>query len=349
MKRELIAVGRVLVAALIIGGLTVGPGRVVHAQKAVLAPVSGDAESDAARKLSAQALKDALEMQGFTVTSFEQASQRLSTGESCDEACPARLLRAVSADLSASAMLVAADHGAPSAIRVTLLDKANHPYEGSANVRDGDIRDATTRALLEARSYQLLGPGPWLRIDGTPEGAEVLLDDRIVGALPYRATIEPGKHSVVVRDAGYGRFMRTIQVPDQDSKKLTLQVALEPVPLALPTEALELEPADAPVEVDHPSHAWLAAPISLAALGVGLASVVSVRLAAGLDGCVDPDAWGRCTERGTVRVWSTAGAYALSAALIGTGVIWIVLGSSDDSPSLAASVGVDHLSLAGSF
>jgi hypothetical protein len=87
----------------------------------------------------------------------------------------------------------------------------------------------------------------------------------------------------------------------------------------------------------------------MAALGVGLAALVSARIASGVESCVDPDSMGRCTKRIGVNVWPTAGAYALSAALIGTGIVWIALGTSEESPALAANIGIEHVSIAGSF
>jgi hypothetical protein len=88
-------------------------------------------------------------------------------------------------------------------------------------------------------------------------------------------------------------------------------------------------------------------------LGVGLATVLSVRIATGLE-CSEP-----CLEQRTLRAAPTIGGYALSAALIGASITWIVLGMQPDdalgaasgsrAPQLRASVGLGHMQLSGSF
>jgi hypothetical protein len=321
-----------------------------HAQKAVLGPAQADVGGDSVRKLASEALGEALRMQGLTVLYFEEAKKALPRGESCDDACAARLLRVVSADLSAVVKITGNEQGLPNLAQVNLQDAAGHHFEGTAAVRDGDVRDATTRALLEARSYQLLGPGPWLRVEGTPEGADVLVDGSVVGKLPYRASIVAGRHQLIVRDAGYSRFEQTLDVPAEDGRKLKVQVALEPAPIEAPGAALEASAlAQTNASSDRDS-SWLVLPITMGVLGVGLATVASVRLASRGDSCVQPDAAGRCIEKRGVRVWPTVGTYALSAALIGAGIVWIVLGSQEEERAhLAANIGIDHVSIAGSF
>jgi hypothetical protein len=339
-------------AAAIAGVLCVAAGLPdsARAQRVVVGPASeGDVGDDSVRNLAAHALADGLRMQGLTVTEFDEAKKALPRGERCDEACAARLLRAVGADLSAAVKLLGDERGTLNRAQVSLVDAAGHRFDGTAGVRDGDVRDATTRALLEARSYQLLGPGPWLRIMGTPEGAEVLVDGSVVGKLPYRGSISAGKHSVVVRDAGYSRFEHRLEVPAEDDRKLKIQVALEPAPIEAPAPALELNASARPEPASERSHLWLAMPIAMGALGIGLAALTSVRVASGPDRCVAPDDAGRCTARRGVHLWPTVGAYALSAGLLGAGIVWIALGTHEEQVSLAANIGIGHVSVAGSF
>ena len=320
-----------------------------HAQRVVLGPAQGAAADASVRNIAAGALADGLRMQGLTVTAFDDAKKSLPAGERCDEACAARLLRAASADLSAVVELAADERGALQSAQVNLVDAAGHHFDGRAVIRDGDVRDATTRALLEARSYQLLGPGPWLRVTGTPEGADVLVDGSVVGKLPYRACIAPGKHRVRVRDAGYERFERTLEVPAEDGRKVNLQVALEPAAIEAPAAALQLEGGAQAQPAAQRSSAWLALPIAMGTLGVGLAVVTSVRIASGPNACVGADDAGRCTGIRRVHVWPTLGAYALSAGLLGAGLVWIALGTQQEHVPLAANIGIDHVSVAGSF
>jgi hypothetical protein len=353
VKAQVVSAWRVISEmALILSCAAMVPAAVAHAQKAVLGPASAEAGGDSVRTLAAEALSDALRMQGFSVTSFEHVSRALPAlpkGERCDESCSARLRSATSAELYAVAVVAGNEQGVPKSAQVKLEDSAGHHFEGAAMVRDGDVRDAVTRALLEARSYQLLGPGPWLRIDGTPEGAEVVIDERVVGKLPYRAAITAGSHRVLVREPGYARFSQGLHIPAKDGGRFKLRVALEPAPIEAPEAALQLHAATETPQEREGNHAWLAAPIAMAVLGVGLATVVSARLASGVTPCVDPDPMGLCTGRRDVNVWPTVGGYALSGVLIGAGIVWIALGTRDEPAALAANVGIDHVSLAGSF
>lgn len=342
--------------ALIVLVAAVSFGSPASAQKVVVGPALADTGGDAVAGVASTALADALRMQGLTVTTYEQGKASVSGAQGCDDACGARLLHVVSADFSAVVRVVNAPSNGRSRAVVKMFDSAGHRYEGSADIRDGDVRDATTRAVLEARAYQLLGPGPWLRIDGTPEGADVLIDGENAGSLPYRAPIAPGKHDVVVREAGFAQTHQAIDVPKDDSRHLDLRIALEPSQLASPTAAAQTveEPSsEAPSEATTDS-TWLAAPVAMGVLGVGLATVLTVRIASGVNDCVDPDANMLCTEKRTVRAGPTVAGYALSAALLGGAITWIALGLSHDSapsesPPLVAGIGAGHVSLRGSF
>ena|GEM_PF-2718188 len=335
------------------------------AQTVVIGPGFAEGHSPHQVELATSALTSALNMQGLTVVQPSGTREAVlgdlgdivdtvppAKGKlACDQACGAGLIAAASAELSAWVNLRRADaaHSGNDTATVTLQDAAGHRYEGVAELRDGDVRDATTRSMLEARSYQLLGPGPWLSVVGTPEGAEVLVDGQRVGELPYRGAIAVGQHEVVVREAGYVKHRESVDVPDQPSRRMERKVALEPAPLAsAPNAALGADDADGA----HTSSAWLAAPVAMGMLGVGLATVLSVRIATGLQ-CSEP-----CLENRSLRAAPTIGGYALSAALVGASITWIVLGmqpSETESsgvsqrPQLRASMGLGHLQLSGSF
>jgi PEGA domain len=331
-------------------------GSTASAQKVVLGPAVADTGGEAVAGVAKSALADALRMQGLNVMVYEQG--KVSAAEGCDDACGARLLHVASADLSAIVHVVNSPSSGHSRSRalVKMFDAAGHRYEGSAEIRDGDVRDAVTRAVLDVRAYQLLGPGPWLRIEGTPEGAAVLIDGENAGTLPYRAPIAPGKHDIVVRETGYARAHQAIDVPTDDSRHLDLRIALEPSQLASPSAAaqsVEGRGPEAPSETTTDS-TWLAAPVAMGVLGVGLAAALTVRIASGVNDCVDPDMNMLCTEKRTVRAGPTIVGYTLSAALLGGAITWIALGLSHDSepsepPPLAAGVGLGQVSLRGSF
>lgn len=331
-----------------------GGGR-AYAQSVVVGPGFTEGHSQHQLELAKGALTSALGMQGLTVVQPSGTREAVlgdlaeivppSSNAGCDAACGAGLISAASAELSAWVHLqrVDAAHGGADTATVTLQDAAGHRFEGVAELRDGDVRDATTRAMLEARSYQLLGAGPWLSLVGTPEGAEVLVDGQRVGELPYRGAAAPGQHEVVVREAGYVKHAQTVSVPDDQSRRVEVKVALEPAPLApSPSSVAYTSSSDGSRD-----SAWLAAPVAMGMLGLGLATVLTVRLATGLQ-CSEP-----CLETRSVRMAPTIGGYAVSAALIGASITWIVLGMQSDSSeresALTARIGPGHLQLTGSF
>jgi hypothetical protein len=327
------------------------------AQKVVLGPASADTGGAPVASLAGSALAEALRLQGLTVIRFEDAKSALPAGEGCDEACGARLLKAVSADFSAIVRVVTAPSTYQSRVVVRLFDSASHRYAGEADVRDGDVRDATTRAVLEARSYQLLGPGPWLRLEGTPEGAEVLLDGSVVGRLPYRAPIAPGSHDLVVRETGYTRMREAVSVPNDDGRRVDINVALEPQAMETPATAVAALPTAANTgESSDEDRTWLAAPVAMGAVGVGLAAALTVRLASGVNNCVDEDEEHLCVAKRGVRVGPTVVGYALSGVLLGGAITWIALGLSHESgpdqaehARLSLGVGPGQLTMSGSF
>lgn len=328
------------------------------AQKVIVLPESAGQGGDAVSSLAASAMRDALGMQGMRVVGWDEAKSRLAAGEKCDDvaACTAKVMKAASAELAAGVVVSRNAQGAAERVRVALLDSDRRRYDGESEVADGDVRTATTRALLEARSFQLLGPGPWLRVEGTPEGAEVLLDDRIVGRVPYRATVIPGSHKLRVREAGYTAFEQQLNIPaTDDSHVAQIVVALEPAPIAVGNGGDDLRALPHDSGGSKRNNTWLVGPIVAGGLGVVLAGVTSVRLATRLDSCVNPDETPPaplCTYRRSVNVVPTVLAYTLSAALIGGSIAWMVIGLTDADErqaGVSARLGLDGIQLAGRF
>jgi hypothetical protein len=326
------------------------------AQKVIVLPEAAGQGGDAVTNLAHSAMRDALGMQGLRVMAWEEAKSRLAPGETCQDvaACTPKVMKAASAELAAGVVVSRNAQGAAERVRVALLDTDKRRYDGESEVEDGDVRTATTRALLEARSFQLLGPGPWLRVEGTPEGAEVLVDDRIVGRVPYRATVIPGTHKLRVREAGYTAFEQQLNVPaTDDSHVAQIVVALEPAPIAVGNggDGLRAVPQDGGSRRRQNS-TWLVGPIVVGGLGLVLAGVTTVRLATRIDSCVNPDERGYCTYRRRVNIAPAVIEYTLSAALIGGSIAWVVLGLSDTDerqPGVTARLGLDGIQLAGRF
>ncbi len=317
-------------------------------------PDTAGQASDAVAALASSAMRDALGMQGLRVVAWDEAKSRLPAGEKCEDvaACTSNVMTAASAELAAGVVVSRNAQGAAERVRVALLDTDKRRYDGESEVIDGDVRTATTRALLEARSFQLLGPGPWLRVEGTPEGAEVLLDDRIVGRVPYRATVIPGSHKLRVREAGYTAFEQQLNVPaTDDSHVAQIVVALEPAPIAIGNGGDGLRAVSQDGGGSKKNKTWLVGPIVMGGLGVVLAGVTTVRIATRVDACVNPDEGLHCTYKRSVNVAPAVIEYSLSAALIGGSIAWIVLGMADDEtqPGVSARLGLDGIQLAGRF
>lgn len=323
----------------------VAPAR---AQKVVVLPTNAGLGGEAVAKLADAAIRDALGMQGLRVVGWTEATSKLG---SCEDvaACTPRAMSAAAAELAAGVVVTRNEQGAAERVRVALLDTDKRRYDGEAEVEDGDVRTATTRALLEARSFQLLGPGPWLRVEGTPEGAEVLLDDRIVGRVPYRATIIPGRHKLRIREAGYTAFEQQLEIPaTDDSHVAQIVVALEPAPIGVSQAGSDVRAVSDDAQHKR-SSTWLVGPLVLGGLGVVLAGVTTVRLATELDSCVNPDKYSICTQRRTVNTVPTAIEYTLSAAMIAGAVVWVVIGSNDRQESVSAGLTPGGVALAGRF
>jgi hypothetical protein len=93
---------------------------------------------------------------------------------------------------------------------------------------------------------------PKLLIEGLPDGAEVLVDGRVIGRLPMEAAVEisPGDHQLRVKASGYRTYRRLISL--RPGQQLTRRIKLR--------------------HRRHPpkrSVAWLATGIAASALAIG--------------------------------------------------------------------------------
>jgi hypothetical protein len=67
-----------------------------------------------------------------------------------------------------------------------------------------------------------------LLLQSVPEGAEVFLNDRLVGMTPSRLSVPPGEYKVLFRKPGYKEYQRTITVLKRSD--LTISYELEALP-----------------------------------------------------------------------------------------------------------------------
>jgi hypothetical protein len=170
-----------------------------RAQHVIMLPHPGEGTLAAERDAAQQAVRDALRDEGMSVVD----SAALGEPErGCRQVtCAPALLAAREAELAAA---IAVWRAQPQLqVHVTLVDPAGHRYSGVAGVDPAHADAGARAALVEARGLQLLGPGPWVRIEGSPAGAEVVIDGRFAGVLPYRAALRAGDHQLEVRASGH--------------------------------------------------------------------------------------------------------------------------------------------------
>ncbi len=113
----------------------------------------------------------------------------------------------------------------PSEIDVTFVTRDGHQYRESWPVVDSTAL-ALDAALTHAYTRYLRGPGPWISVHGTPRGAEVLIDGKQAGVLPYHGRIGAGEHLVGVRRNGFEPYVRTVLISKAAGAHEEMEVAL---------------------------------------------------------------------------------------------------------------------------
>jgi hypothetical protein len=226
-----------------------------------------------------------------------------------------------------------------SSLSVTLTESPEAFFSASSPVEGRDVRSAVRVAFERARSKQVEGAGPWLTVQGSPEGATVYLDGMQFGRVPFfKRHIEPGEHRLEVRAEGHAAHLRAISVPAEIDHVERLDVSLTA--------------AAAPLAVSHgPSSRarverrsrwdWL---LGGAVLAVGAAHMTIGVLQKTKDGECAQQTSGRCTEyygdrRGMSRDNALIG---FGAASVGIGALVIGVGPVG---RLRLRGGSDHASL----
>lgn len=321
---------RLRISVLIAACVLFGSSPVARAESAAVLPHAGDTRLEPARIAAQRAVIDALREQGFTVRTLTPKATKSKDelrSDCVQVTCAPSVLEMNAIDLAIAIAVWQGEDGPQT--NVTLIDALGHKYPGYAIIVGDDAATAARAAFVEARSLQLLGPGPWLHVRGAPAGADVILDGKPVGVLPFRSAISPGDHRLEVRAQGYAAKQQPIVIPLEPTT--TARVELEllretgvPAPAAQPTTAPLIndyvadDPARAPEDEASPWNFVLGG--ILAAGGVALATIEPVQAAA-QDGDCANDA---CTE-----VYEFGGEsilkISIGAALVAAGVtvmIW---------------------------
>ena len=172
------------------------------------------------------AVSSALEAEGLQVRRDAEIPEEL---EDCgDGSCVATLLTITQTELAAGITIWARPDAntEPGELVVGLIDEDGVSYNGTANVGEGGLSAAATDAVHQAHARLIVGPGPFLLVNGTPFGASVFIDDELMGGLPWNGRVEPGQHEVRVERQGFTTQTHTVQIPDDVTANETLEVTL---------------------------------------------------------------------------------------------------------------------------
>jgi hypothetical protein len=328
-------IGVAIVPLALLAGLCAAPD-IARAQGALILPVEADSGLAAHGVSAHEAVERALEAQGVELQSYASARERAGgeLAECREVTCGAELCKKARAQL---VVLVAVhevenDDGRLREVQVTLVEPSDARYFGRAPIVRGDSSRAGREALLDARAYQLLGPGPHLRIESEPKGADVVIDDELSGETPYRALIRPGRHTVEVKLQGYKTDTQVIEVVRGAQEPTRLRVTLKERSHATGTgkEEIEADIDNATMAAPKDDSRPIVGPLILGVIGLGLITYDVVMIAKA--GCErhEPTPGKTCTETSEVDPAPAIVIGGVGAAALGAGIVWFLLGGDDD-------------------
>ncbi len=313
----------------------VSPTTVTAARERIfLLPVSrsgGDADVDpSARGEAHAAVRAALEAQGLDVVT----PRRPRLPEGCAApACLRPVLERLGATAAVHMTFWSPTESRDAQIVVSVID-SEHVFGGSALVRGGAIGEAAERALGDALSRRVLGPGPWLSVRGAPLGARITVDGDDGGVIPTRLRVEAGLHQLVVESAGYTAETRTVRVAGRVDSETVVEVALARASAGAneANEAGDPGAGDGGGEQGSGARAEpgggraIVGPAVLLGLGVAAVTVGAVGLGLGESESFHDGTW----HLEQPAVGAVAGWFIGGAVLVGAAVLWFLLSGDDE-------------------
>jgi hypothetical protein len=320
-----------------------------HAERALLMPSTGDPALSKLRKLAEERVVELLPTLGCEVVRYRDATRARASASDCPTIeCAPRLLSDLHADVAVVTSLwkhqlvATSERGTPQPeVVVTLVDRRGAHYPAEILVDGNHAAQAAEAALLQALSLRLLGAGPWLDVRGEPEGAQVSIDGKPLGRVPYRAAVSPGAHTLRIAANGYAIHEQPLEIPISTTHMTKVDIHLDPAPaetdsstspetLPNPPPAIEPEPAAPRLDMRNgrgaqrqPSSAnmWIG---SVLLAGAVAAAVDPIRNAVRSGDCLgDQDARGRCGKQVYFGPRSIGLTAVAGAALLGAGYFFI--------------------------
>jgi hypothetical protein len=310
-----------------------------RAESAALLTVGGEARLTAADKGRAlAALTAALEAEEVQVMTRAEADRRLgrrSPLRDCARAdCGLELRRALAVDLVAGvALLPDAGGERPTSAIVTILDASGAAFDATAPITANDLPAAIAAAYTQARERQRRGPGPWLRIEGTPAGAVVAIDGTDEGVLPFQERVAAGEHVVRVTLTGHRAHEERVRVAPGAGTEVRLNVRLEPAATQARVTPPRRRTAPAPPRRSHEPRGGRAivGPLVLGVAGLAGMGIAGVRLAMG-ETCERRGASGTCLELDEPNIPFIALYGGLGAATVVIAIVWFAVSDGDAEP-----------------
>lgn len=173
-------------------------------------------------------------LEAADVTVLEEALLQGELATCAVDRCAERVAVALGVDFTVYLAIWPSLRGHEPEIVVSVATARNGTYIAECRVgADGESPCARTSYAEAARlaaeravAKYARGPGPWLVVRGTPEGARILVDGAEAGAVPDRIAASPGEHHVTIEHDGYETETHVVLVPDGAGGEAPLEVAL---------------------------------------------------------------------------------------------------------------------------
>ncbi|MEM9188803.1 MAG: PEGA domain-containing protein [Myxococcota bacterium] len=188
-----------------------------------------------------RALLDQLRASGHELLSgYETEAQLPDDQRGCRRSgCLLPVLRSLTCD-AAVVLSVWSENDERYTVTVAFVGAEGERFSGSGQGRVNELAEAVAVAIEHALSRQLMGPGPWLVLEGQPEGAQVLVNGEALGQLPGRFQVPAGVHALEVSAPGYRAQSHRITVAAGTDSATQLRVELRPDRYGLTVNGLVL-------------------------------------------------------------------------------------------------------------